>query len=359
MLTVTPSIAIPEHALSERFVRASGPGGQNVNKVATAVELRLDIAASALPDDVKARLLARRGQADLRRRHPPDRQPRASGPRPRTARPPANGSSRWSRRPRSARSPAARPAPARPRRSAASRRRKSARTSRRGAAASGAKTRGCSPRPCSRSPWATRPPRSRSRRLPAPRPPRRWCSMATASRSTQGGRAEVPSTTHLLRPGPALLPARGGRPGLLLFPLRHAHHVAPHRSRAEHPRRHRREGRRRGELEGRPRVRSAGRSEGGQRQRPIGLSAGEWDAAQIAPGSRRASLRRSPRAGRPSRLPSGARSARRPSRRADLCAHGQDARAYGSPRCSAIYPPKDDEETRFFATRPIGRPPRA
>jgi ribosome-associated protein len=56
MLNVTPSIAIPEAELEERFVRASGPGGQNVNKVATAVELRLDLRASTLPEDVKKRL---------------------------------------------------------------------------------------------------------------------------------------------------------------------------------------------------------------------------------------------------------------------------------------------------------------
>jgi ribosome-associated protein len=62
MLTVTPSIAIPEHELHERFVRASGPGGQNVNKVATAVELRFDVPTSALPDDVKARLIALAGR---------------------------------------------------------------------------------------------------------------------------------------------------------------------------------------------------------------------------------------------------------------------------------------------------------
>jgi len=62
MLDVTPAIQIPETELSERFVRASGPGGQNVNKVATAVELRFDVARSALPGDVKARLATLAGK---------------------------------------------------------------------------------------------------------------------------------------------------------------------------------------------------------------------------------------------------------------------------------------------------------
>lgn len=61
VLQVTPSLAIPEEELLERFVRASGAGGQNVNKVATAVELRFDVARSpSLPEDLRQRLLARR-----------------------------------------------------------------------------------------------------------------------------------------------------------------------------------------------------------------------------------------------------------------------------------------------------------
>jgi ribosome-associated protein len=61
MISVTDTIVIDERELDERFVRASGPGGQNVNKVATAVELRFDVGASSLPTEVKARLAALAG----------------------------------------------------------------------------------------------------------------------------------------------------------------------------------------------------------------------------------------------------------------------------------------------------------
>jgi ribosome-associated protein len=62
VLRITDDLSLPESELDERFVRASGPGGQNVNKVSTAVELRFDITASSLPEAVKARLVALGGR---------------------------------------------------------------------------------------------------------------------------------------------------------------------------------------------------------------------------------------------------------------------------------------------------------
>jgi len=62
MIEITPSLQIEDRELQIDFIRASGPGGQNVNKVATAVQLRFDVHASSLPEDVKARLVQLAGK---------------------------------------------------------------------------------------------------------------------------------------------------------------------------------------------------------------------------------------------------------------------------------------------------------
>ncbi|CAN5685318.1 alternative ribosome rescue aminoacyl-tRNA hydrolase ArfB [soil metagenome] len=63
MIQVTPSIALDESEISEEFVRAAGPGGQNVNKVSTAVQLHFDALHSpSIPDDVRTRLIRLAGK---------------------------------------------------------------------------------------------------------------------------------------------------------------------------------------------------------------------------------------------------------------------------------------------------------
>ncbi|WP_397395094.1 alternative ribosome rescue aminoacyl-tRNA hydrolase ArfB [Phenylobacterium sp.] len=63
MIEVTPQILIPEDEITEKFIRAAGPGGQNVNKVSTAVELRFDVRRSpSLPNDVALRLMKLAGR---------------------------------------------------------------------------------------------------------------------------------------------------------------------------------------------------------------------------------------------------------------------------------------------------------
>jgi ribosome-associated protein len=59
---ITTTLVLDDREIDERFVRASGPGGQNVNKVATAVELRLDLRSSSLPEPVKQRLAVLAGR---------------------------------------------------------------------------------------------------------------------------------------------------------------------------------------------------------------------------------------------------------------------------------------------------------
>ena len=62
MIQITPTFNIDERELQLDFVRASGPGGQNVNKVATAVQLRFDVTHSTLPEEARTRLMQLAGK---------------------------------------------------------------------------------------------------------------------------------------------------------------------------------------------------------------------------------------------------------------------------------------------------------
>ena len=63
MIRITRTLAIPDNEIQEQFIRASGPGGQNVNKVSSAVQLRFDVVHSpSLPEEVRTRLIILAGR---------------------------------------------------------------------------------------------------------------------------------------------------------------------------------------------------------------------------------------------------------------------------------------------------------